>query len=69
MLENTKVYISRDLNINVACSTSSHVSNYINMLTTNSFFQIISKPTRVTETSSTIIDDVITRDGHSVFEK
>jgi len=62
MLENTKVYILGNLSINVACSTSSHVSDYINMLITNNFFQIISKPTRVTKTSSKIIDPIITND-------
>ena len=36
--------------------------NYINLLSSKSYFPIITKPTRVTDTSSTIIDHIITND-------
>ena len=53
-------YVLGDVNINIFCPFSSQVSNYLNMLATNSTFQVINRSTRITETSFTIIDHVLT---------
>ena len=73
LLDNAKLYLFGDLNIHI-CSTSNNFSNdtidYVNMLASNSFFPIISLPTRVTDTSATLIDHIITNDcKNSIFPK
>ena len=71
LLNNAKLYLIGDLNINI-CSSNKNFSNdaidYVNMLASNSFFPIISLPPRVTDTSATLIDHIITNDcKNSIF--
>ena len=71
LLNNAKLYLIGDSNINI-CSPNKNFSNdaidYVNMLASNSFFPIISLPTRVTDTSATLIDHIITNDcKNSIF--
>ena len=42
--------------------TGSSSSDYVNMLASNGFYPLINLPTRVTATSSTIIDHIFTND-------
>ena len=53
-----------DFNINLLSSDSSVIA-YSNMLTSNSFFHIISVPTRVTKSSATLIDHILTNSLNS----
>ena len=53
-----------DFNINLLSSDSS-VSAYNNTLTSNSFFHIISQPTRVIKSSATLIDHILTNSLNS----
>ena len=53
-----------DFNINLLSSDSSVIA-YNSMLTSNSFFQIISVPTRVTKSSATLIDHILTNSLNS----
>ena len=65
-----KYYILGDININVntVSSTQSTYSDaYLNMLTSNGAFLLIDKPTRVTNTSSSIIDHIITNDNNNIL--
>ena len=58
-------YILGDININI--SESIQANNYINIITSNGAFNIITKPTRVTSISATLIDHVITNDiAHTI---
>ena len=71
LLNNAKLYLIGDLNINI-CSFNENFSNdaidYVNMLASNSFFPIISLPTRVTDTSAKLIDHIIINDcKNSIF--
>jgi len=59
-LDNITFYILGDFNVNVSCLSSNHVSDYLNMLATYNTFEIITKPTRVTDSSATIIDHILT---------
>ena len=52
-----------DFNINLLSSDSS-VTAYNNMLTSNSFFHIISVPTHVTKSSATLIDHILTNSSN-----
>jgi len=61
-LDKRTFYILSDLNVNVSCLSSNHVSDYLNMLATCNTFQIITKPARVTDSSSTTIDHILTND-------
>ena len=65
LLNNAKLYLIGNLNINI-CTSNKYFSNdaidYVNMLASNSFFSIISLPTRVTDISATLIDHIITND-------
>ena len=65
-----KYYILGDININVSnmSSTQSTYSDaYLNMLTSNEAFLLIDKPTRVTNTSGSIIDHIITNDNNNIL--
>ena len=57
----TKVMIMGDINIDLASQTN-YVSDYNLLLRSNFFFSLVTKPTRVTYYSKTIIDHVLTND-------
>ena len=50
------------LSINLLNKTAASVTSYLNMLNSNAFFSLLDKPTRVTETSSTLIDHIYCND-------
>ena len=62
----TKVMIMGDIDIDLA-SQINYVSNYNLLLQSNFFFSLITKPTRVTNSSKTIIDHVFTNDTDSIL--
>ena len=60
-ISNYNAYMLGDFNPNISMNIRSCVSqNYLHMLASNLMCPIITKPTKVTDTSSTIIDHVIT---------
>ena len=62
--EQTHLYILGDININVYdTNQSSHATNYINATECNRAFHLITKPTRVTNSSATAIDHTTTNDA------
>ena len=69
---NNTVYLIGDFNINLAStddtnSLSKSATAYIDMLSSNGYFPIISLPTRVNDHSASIIDHIVTNDHlHSV---
>ena len=69
---NNTVYLFGDLNINLAStddtnSLSNSATAYVDMLSSNGYFPIISLPTRVNDHSASIIDYIVTNDHlHSV---
>ena len=69
---NNTVYLIGDFNINLAStddtnSLSNSATAYIDMLSSNGYFPIISLPTRVNDHSAPIIDYIVTNDHlHSV---
>ena len=70
MLKNTKVYLVGDFNIDIASTSSApnFATDFINLLASNGYFPLVTLPTRVTETSSTVIDHIITNDHkHSII--
>lgn len=61
-------YIAGDFNINTADTCSSPVINdYKNMLNSSGISCIITKPTRVTSSSSSLIDHILTNDIHNTI--
>ena len=58
--------IMGDINIDLASQTN-YVSDYNLLLQSNFFFSLITKPTRVTNSSKTIIDHVLTNDTDSIL--
>ena len=66
--EKRTFYILSDININISESNSGiQANNYINTIISNGAFNIITKPTRVTSISATLIDHVIINDiTHSI---
>ena len=60
---NQTFYLLGDFNINTAPNaTNSSANKLINMLLSNNCHPLITIPTRVTNTSHTIIDNIITND-------
>ena len=66
---NYNAYLLGDFNINISMNRrSSDAQNYLDMLASNSLCPIITQPTRVADTSSTIIDHIITNcTSHSIL--
>ena len=60
-----KCVILGDFNIDILKLESTHTTSYLNMLRSNAFHSIVDKSTRVTATSSTLIDDILTNDASS----
>ena len=59
--ENKLSYIMGDFNINLLNSDSHQPTNdFINLMTSNSLYPLISKPTRITDSSATLIDNIFT---------
>lgn len=54
--ENIPCFLMGDFNINLINHKENNVCNFANLLYSHSFFPTITKPTRVTETSATVID-------------
>ena len=52
---NKPCVISGDLNINIFNYASSSSQSFIDLLTSHSFLPLIDKPTRITDTSATLI--------------
>ena len=74
-LKTSKVYLISDININLSpifdvSNNDSNVNSaneYVNMLTSNDYFPLITLPTRVTAVSSSIIDHIITNDHKNII--
>ena len=71
-VKSNKVFIVGDFNLNIKSLpdlrfTDRHASEYLGMLISNGYYPLINVPTRVTDSSSTIIDHVITNNHtHSI---
>ena len=55
-----------DININLSTNTTL-TSDYMRLLHSNAFCNLITKPTRVTSTTQTIIDHILTNDNESIM--
>ena len=55
-----------DINIDLSTNTTL-ISDYMRLLHSNAFCNLITKPTRVTSTTQTIIDHVLTNDNESIM--
>lgn len=53
-------YIMGDFNYNLLDTTSLNINNYIDMFYSNSFFPLIDKPTRICNTTATLLDQIWT---------
>ena len=63
LLTNRCTYVLGDINIDINNSNRSKAAQeYVNVWSCKGFYPIITKPTRVAETSATIIDHIITND-------
>ena len=66
---NLPIYLTGDTNLDVLLyNSSSNVSDYINLLFTYGMLQVITRPTRCTDHSATIIDHLVTNSKQSVYE-
>ena len=69
MNENKRVYIMGDFNLNLLnCSNDNDVKQLINTFHSRNLFSVITKPTRVTSTSATLLDHCWTNDILNCFE-
>ena len=68
-ISNYNAYLLGDFNLNISMNRRSSVAqNYLDMLASNSICPIITQPIRVADTSSTIIDHIITNcSSHSIL--
>ena len=59
--QNKMVYLMGDYNINLRNSgTHEHTSEFVDILYSNEFLPLISRPTRITSNSATLIDNIMT---------
>ena len=65
LTSNVKLFVLGNLNIDIShTNTTSTGSNYLNIIESYGLLPLITKPTRVTETTSTILDHILTYDVH-----
>ena len=65
---NQTFYLCGDFNVNISPKSSNPSANYfLNMILGNSAFPTITIPTRATENSKTIIDNIITNDFNNIL--
>jgi hypothetical protein len=63
------LYILGDLNLDVLQNDSSRqVSDYLNLLFSYGLLKVVTRPTRCTSHSASIIDHVLTDSAHSIYE-
>lgn len=59
--ENKPCYLLGDFNINLLNEEiKQHIDDFMNLLSSNYFYPLINKPTRITSKSSTLIDNIFT---------
>ena len=59
--ENKQIILMGDFNINLINSNSdTSTSDFLDLITSNSLMPLIHKPTRITSTSKTLIDNILT---------
>ena len=64
--KSNKVYILGDINLDLNSNNlSSSASDYLRKLQSHAYFSLITKPTRVTVSSQTVIDHILTNDCRS----
>ena len=63
---NQDVYIAGDINIDLLKTTEQESINFANLMYSYNLYCMINKPTRVTETSATLIDHIWTSNGKNV---
>ena len=65
VLTGKSLFLMGDYNVNVLqCNENNHVDDFLNMLMSFSLLPLITKPTRVTETTSTLIDNIFSNSRH-----
>ena len=62
-LENKLFYLCGDFNINILKDEENHINNFIDMIYSYSIYPLILRPTRVTERSETLIDNILTNNA------
>ena len=67
-LRKRDIYILGDFNINLLNSdTHSNTSDFIDMMFSTSFLPLINRPTRISDNSATLIDNIYT--NHSLIQE
>ena len=65
LTSNIKLFVLGDLNFDISgTNRTSIASNYLNIIQSYGLLPLITKPTRVTETTSTILDHILTINVH-----
>ena len=63
--ENKNVYLMGDYNIDLLSTTQQNSPRFINVLQSNAFYPHINKPTRICNTSHTLIDNIFSNVYHN----
>ena len=59
-----KCFITGDFNYDLSNEDNEHVCNFIEMMLEGHYFPVINKPTRITDTSATVLDHIWTNLHH-----
>ena len=59
-----KYFISGDFNYDLSNQDNEHICNFIEMMLEGLYFPVINKPTRITDTSATVLDHIWTNLHH-----
>ena len=59
-----KCFITGDFNYDLSNQDNEHVCNFIEMMLEGHYFPVINKPTRITDTSATVLDHIWTNLHH-----
>ena len=68
--ENKYCYLKGDFNINILTIINNHdlTAQFVDIVTSNAFLPLITRPTRITATSATLIDNIFTNNFDNITQ-
>ena len=67
--ENKDIYLMGDFNLNLLnYDNDARVKNFVDLLNSCGLFSLITKPTRISQSSATLIDNIFVNSIHNDFD-
>ena len=64
--ENKLIYLAGDFNIDILKNNEKYIDNFLDLIYSYSLYPLILRPTRITDKSETLIDNILTNDLNNI---